>query len=52
MIKAIDEKAVEQELKETKKRINEIEKKELKDLRKKSPYNGISAFGIYPLSKV
>ena len=35
MIKEIDEKAVEQELKETKKRINEIEKKELKDLRKK-----------------
>ena len=35
MIKEIDEKAVEQELKETKKRINEIEKKELKALRKK-----------------
>lgn len=35
MIKDIDEKTIKQELKETKKRIDEIEKKELKALRKK-----------------
>lgn len=36
MIKEIDEEAIKEELKETKKRINEIEKKELKTLRKKA----------------
>ena len=35
MIKDIDGKTIKQELKETKKRIDEIEKKELRALRKK-----------------
>ena len=38
MIKEIDEKAVKQELKETKKKIDAIEKKELKDLRRKATF--------------